>query len=254
MRFYLGVHRPHWLEGSDVPLFVSHRTLKGRRTYPRARVGWALDSGGFTELSTYGEWRTSPEEYVDAVRRYRDEVGNLEWAAPQDWMCEPFIVAETGLSVAEHQQRTIANYLTLRTLAPELPFIPVLQGWELTEYHAHVEAYARAGVDLTSEPLVGVGSVCRRQDTAQAEWIVRTLTALGLRLHGFGVKVGGLARMADSLTSADSMAWSYSARRSPPLAGCTHRSCQNCWRYARRWRDHVVGRMGGTGQLMMAII
>jgi hypothetical protein len=28
------------------------------------RTGWALDSGGFSELSLYGGWRTTPEEYV----------------------------------------------------------------------------------------------------------------------------------------------------------------------------------------------
>ena len=66
-----------------------------------------------------------------AVRRYRDEIGGLEWAAPMDWMCEPFMLAKTGLTVAEHQARTVANYLELRSLAPELPFVPVLQGWSL---------------------------------------------------------------------------------------------------------------------------
>ena len=49
---------------------------------------------------------------VDAnVRLYRDEVGGLQCAAPQDWMCEPQIVAKTGLSVREHQQRTVENLL-----------------------------------------------------------------------------------------------------------------------------------------------
>ena len=46
-------------------------------------------------------------------------------------MCEPFMLAKTGLTVAEHQARTVANYLELRSLAPELPFVPVLQGWSL---------------------------------------------------------------------------------------------------------------------------
>jgi hypothetical protein len=32
-------------------------------------------------------------------------------------------------------------------------------------------------------------------------------------MHGFGVKTQGLAMYADSLTSADSLAWSYWARR-----------------------------------------
>jgi hypothetical protein len=33
-----------------------------------------------------------------------------------DWMCEPFMLAKTGLSVREHQQRTVTNYLNPRVL------------------------------------------------------------------------------------------------------------------------------------------
>jgi O-acetyl-ADP-ribose deacetylase (regulator of RNase III) len=31
---------------------------------------WALDSGGFTELSLHGRWKATPAAYVAAVRRY----------------------------------------------------------------------------------------------------------------------------------------------------------------------------------------
>jgi hypothetical protein len=37
-RFYLGVHRPHWLALSDQPLFVSYSTLGKVRRLPRARA------------------------------------------------------------------------------------------------------------------------------------------------------------------------------------------------------------------------
>jgi hypothetical protein len=160
VRFYLGAHHPNWLEFAPFPLFVSHRRLAGRTHFPTARTGWALDGGGFTELSMFGEWRTTPEQYVAAVRTYCEQIGNLEWAAPQDMMCEPFMIAKTGLSVIEHQARTVGNYLRLRELAPELPFIPVLQGWQLSDYLACVTRYEREGIDLTSLPLVGLGSVC----------------------------------------------------------------------------------------------
>lgn len=65
--FYLGTHMDGWLAHVGVPLFVSHRRLARRKTLPRARSGWALDSGGFSELSLYGEWRTTAEDYVAAV-------------------------------------------------------------------------------------------------------------------------------------------------------------------------------------------
>lgn len=34
MRFFLGTHHPAWLARTDVPLFVSHHRLAGRRTLP----------------------------------------------------------------------------------------------------------------------------------------------------------------------------------------------------------------------------
>jgi hypothetical protein len=246
MRFLLGTHHPGWLASTPVPLFVSDRRLRVYRRLPRASAEWALDSGGFTELASYGTWEhgPTPAQYASRVRRYAATVGRLVWAAPQDWMCEPFITAKTGLTVTEHQTRTVANYLELRALAPEVPWVPVLQGWTVDDYLYCVQAYAAAGVDLPAVPLVGLGSVCRRQATGQAEAIIDALHAEGItRLHGFGVKVLGLRRYGHKLASADSLAWSYAARRAGrPLPECAgrHVNCANCRRYALRWRDRVV--------------
>jgi len=241
--FYLGTHQPHWL-AVGVPLFVSDRRLRRYRRLPAAAAPWALDSGGFTELSTFGSWDhgPTPAQYVARIRRYRDACGHLQWAAPQDWMCEPPILARTGLSVTEHQRRTVENYLCLRDLAPDLPIIPVVQGWTPEDYLRCVERYLDCGVDLTRAPLVGVGSVCRRQSTPAAADILTALHAAGVRqLHGFGFKTLGLARSADLLSSADSLAWSATARREPPLPECTgHTNCANCLRYALRWRGRVL--------------
>lgn len=241
MLFFLGTHETHWLGRTDVPLFVSHRRLAKRKSLPVALGPWALDSGGFTELSMHGRWLTGVDEYVEAVHRYGEEIGRLEWAAPQDWMCEPFMVEKTGLSVREHQERTVQNYLDLKDRGP---FIPVLQGWQLEDYEACCDLYAQAGVDLTAEPVVGLGSVCRRQHEHEIGAIIRSLHSRGLRLHGFGVKRAGVRLYGPELVSADSMAWSYRARRDWPLPGCTHKSCANCLRYALRWRQEVVSELG----------
>lgn len=261
--FYLGTHQPQWLADErcrDVPLFVSRRTLAQRKTLPRAATSWALDSGGFTELQMHGRWTVSTAEYVAEVRRFRDEVGLLEWAAPQDWMCEPIVLsggdaargvrfAGTGLSVDEHQRRTVDNFCELRSIAPDLPIIPVLQGWQVCDYWRCEDLYRSAGVDLRAEPLVGVGTVCRRQGTNTATLIMRSLAASGLRLHGFGFKVLGLRESANDLTSADSLAWSETARRSAPLPGHDlpgpgrpkgHINCANCLYYALRWRSDLL--------------
>ncbi|WP_194117740.1 DUF7221 family queuine tRNA-ribosyltransferase-like protein [Streptomyces hoynatensis] len=239
--FYLGTHHPAWLATAGVPLFVSHRRLKGRKGLPRAASRWALDSGGFTELSMHGAWTVPPREYAAAVRRYAGEIGQMAWAAPQDWMCEPWIVAKTGLPLSEHLARTVGNYLDLKSIDPALKIIPVIQGWRRQDYEDCADRYERAGIDLAAEPVVGLGSVCRRQATGEAAQIVGTLAGRGYRLHGFGFKVLGLAECGSSLTSADSLAWSFEARRRPPLPGCSgHKNCANCLRYAHRWRERVL--------------
>lgn len=241
VNFFLGTHHADWLGRAGVPLFVSRRTLSTRKTLPRAIAPWALDSGGFTELSLHGRWTVSAAQYVRDVRRCRDEIGMLAWAAPQDWMCEPDMIRKTGLSVEEHQRRTVENFLELRALAPDLPICPVLQGWCMGDYDEHVAAYEDAGVDLRAEPIVGVGTMCRRQGMLRASCILSNLAGYhGLRIHAFGLKTKGLRSSADVLTSCDSLAWSFNARRSQPLAGHTHKSCANCLEYALLWRDQLL--------------
>ncbi len=123
----------------------------------------------------------------------------------------------------------------LLDLAPEIPWAPVVQGWHPDDYLRCLDLYAARGFDLRTLPVVGVGSVCRRQAMDEAIVILRSLKARGLKLHGFGFKVRGLERAFDLLTSSDSLAWSFGARRSPPMAGHTHKSCANCQVFALRW-------------------
>lgn len=274
MRFFLGTHQPHWLRDErfeNVPLFVSRRTLCKVRNLPRAVGPWALDSGGFSELQIHGQWTLSPAQYVGEVRRFRDEIGQLVWAAPQDWMCEPPVIHGgthgplhfhgTGLSIAEHQRRTVDNLIELRTLAPDLHFIPVLQGWSLFDYWRCEELYDKVGVDLRAEPTIGVGTMCRRQSTMEAGVIIQALASDGLSLHGFGFKIKGLIASAPHLFSADSMAWSYSGRRAPPLDGHDrpgpgrpkgHKNCANCAEYALLWHDRVLGALDQSRRTALA--
>jgi hypothetical protein len=238
--FWLGTDRAAWLGKTDVPLFVSRRTLATRTRLPRAAGPWALDSSAFTEIQHHGAFQVSAKTYAAEIARYAQDIGGLAWAAPQDWMCEPFILRQTGLTVAEHQRRTVAGYLELRAYTALV--VPVVQGWHADEYEGHVEQYDRAGVDLRRAPLVGVGSVCRRQDMGTGHRIVERLWGLGLRLHGFGVKLTGLTRFAHLMASADSMAWSFGARRRRiTLPGCAHRGpCNHCLTYALRWRQRIL--------------
>jgi hypothetical protein len=93
-------------------------------------------------------------------------------------------------------------------------------------------------VPLADYPLVGLGSVCRRQATDEIDTIVRSPGAV-LPLHGFGVKTDGLARYGRWLESADSLAWSFDGRHTP---GCAagHKTESNCIRHALAWRARVI--------------
>jgi hypothetical protein len=141
---------------------------------------------------------------------------------------------------------------TQATVQAPLPIIPVLQGQSITEYLRCVDLYwDRAGIGLTREPLVLVGSVGRRQGMDDAGRILTALHSVGLtRLHGLGFKTLGLIRFADLLVSADSLAWSDDARKlRHPVPGCPGKirhpgepvkNCANCRHYALNWRTDLL--------------
>lgn len=250
MIFFLGTHEAHWLWSgvAPCPLFVSIRRLRRIKRWRPALTPWAMDSGGFSELSLYGRWTVSPERYAADVTRAVAEIGQMRWAAIQDWMCEPAVRMKTGLSVRDHQAMTIQSCLDLRSFAPEIPWTPVLQGWAESDYLRHVGDYRRAGIDLVAEPVVGVGSVCRREATNEVARIFAALRGCGLQIHGFGVKAGGLAQACHLLLSADSMAWSFAARRrrGVSIPGHRHANCANCAEWAMEWRWRLLAGLPST--------
>lgn len=250
MMFWLGVGKVDWLARIDVPMMVSYRTLAGRKSLPRAAAPWIEDSGGFTELEKDGTYHTTAAEYAAAARRHGDEIGQLAHVAVQDWMCEDHVMTKTGLTVLEHQRRTTESWFDLNELAPEVPWMPVLQGRVLGDYLRHIEAYVRAGVNLAAAPLVGLGTVCRRQNAVIGAQLVGDLwRQTQLKLHAFGFKVTGILRARDWLYSTDSMAWSLDGRLSHG-GRCAkvrdHAKCSNCLPYALKWRRKLMERLTQT--------
>ena len=72
--FYLGVatKRPQWLANLDVPLFISRRSLCEVKALPQAKVKWALDSGGFTQLHKHGHYHFTANQYASEIKRLTD--------------------------------------------------------------------------------------------------------------------------------------------------------------------------------------
>lgn len=218
--FYVGLHQP-----SDAHRFeracISIRRLWTRRK-PIAGVSVLVDSGAFRELELYGKYRESVEAYARRLFELHTRgIINIVAAVAQDYMCEPFMLAKTGLTIADHQRLTIERYDALRAELrrlfggePPFPIMPVLQGYAPADYARHLAAY---GDRLTPGMWVGVGSVCKRNSTpGKIAAVLRAITAVraDLLLHGFGVKLTALLdpEVRELLATADSMAWSFAQR------------------------------------------
>jgi hypothetical protein len=237
-RLFVGLHQP-----SDArhfgAAFVSVNRIRNRKS--KFEVGdWIMDSGAFTEIAAHGRYRESVEGYVAQIERWR-HCGHMLAAVSQDYMCEPWILEKTGLTIADHQRLTIERYDAIQA-GTDVYIMPVLQGFAPEDYVAHIHQY---GDRLKPEMWVGVGSVCKRNGDPNA--IYEVLRAIkrerpDLRLHGFGLKTTALADggVYDLLQTADSMAWSFAARRQGRNG--------NDWREAKRFEDRIL-RQNRQGRL-----
>lgn len=234
MRFFTGLHQPSDARHFDA-CFVSVNRLRPRKG-PFAVKDWIMDSGAFTEVTRHGGYRHGVADYAAEIRRWSGN-GCLLAAVAQDWMCEPFVVERTGLSVPEHQQLTIDRFDALRDEDTAGVYVlPVLQGFAPADYVRHIDAY---GARLAAGAWVGVGSVCKRNgrpDDVAAVLLGIRRARPDLRLHGFGLKTTALGDplVRSMLHSADSMAWSFHARKNGRNA--------NDWREAVRWVDAITSR------------
>lgn len=231
MRFFIGLHHPgdaqHFAQS-----FISVNTIRKRRSGFAKGNAWIMDSGAFSIISTHGDYPHPPNEYAAEIKRWSGE-GNLLAAVSQDYMCEQWMLAKTGLTIEAHQRLTIDRYDALLCCdTGGVHIMPVLQGYDPADYVRHIEMYSGR---LKPGMWVGVGSVCKRNGNPAA--IENVLLAIktarpDLQLHGFGVKFTSLKSglVYDLLYSADSMAWSYAAR----ISGRNGNSWHEAERYRRR--------------------
>lgn len=248
--FFVGLHQVHHARHFDLSFISANRLRRQRNGKPAPRKKpfvvkcWIMDSGAFSELSREqgidsngnlipNEYRLSVFEHFNPIEKWAGN-GELVAAVAQDFMCEAFILAKTGLTVEEHQRRTIVRFDALRMFDPSVYILPVLQGYDPQDYVRHLLMY---GDRLAQGVWVGVGSICKRN--AKPESVLAVLQAIkevrpDLRLHGFGLKTTALAdpRIRDLLYSADSMAWSLNARK--------HGRDGNSWQEAKRFEERIL--------------
>lgn len=208
----MGLHHPADAVNFD-RAFICINAIKERKG-PFPCHEWIMDSGAFSTIAKYGRFPDSPAVYAAQIRKWKDN-GKCVAACSQDYMCEDKALKKTGLTIPEHQRLTIERYDALLAEEPGVYIMPVLQGYSPSEYVRHIRDY---GDRLKPGMRVGVGSVCKRNADPFQIW--RVLDAIkderpDLRLHGFGVKTTSLQNpiIRNLLDSADSMAWSYAARR-----------------------------------------
>lgn len=231
--FYVGLHQP-----SDAHHFdrcCIHIERLATRQKPLGCQELLIDSQAFMKLKLHGCYPDTPEAYARKVGRAAQLAGQVT-AVTEDYMCEPFILEKTGLTVLDHQRLTIERYDAIRAaIDPSIYLMPVLQGFRPQEYVNHIRQY---GARLGPGAWVGVGSVCKRNaDPAAIRAVLLAIKGArpDLRLHGFGVKTTALASptVRQLLHSADSMAWSYHARRNGRNA--------NSWEEAKAFAGRVDG-------------
>lgn len=232
MKFFTGLHQP-----SDAKHFTSSKygvCISVKRLYKRKTFiagNWMMDSGAFSELNLHGRYRHSVKRYAKEIKRWK-HTGNLLAAVSQDYMCEAFMLKKTGLTIKQHQRRTIKRYDKLLQCNTGCYTLPVIQGYKPKAYVKHLRMY---GNRLAKGAWVGVGSVCKRN--ANVSSILAVLKAIkdvrpDLRIHGFGLKKTALnsPEVRALLYSSDSMAWSYAARSYGK---------QNDWREAKRYTKQI---------------
>ena len=241
-KFYLGTvpSMASRLQDNCEGVMISVNQLRKRKSFFDVSK-WILDSGAFTEISKFGNYRYSVGEYALQIEKWAS-CGNLQIAVAQDFMCEPFILKKTGLSVEKHQEMTINRYQELIKIT-SFPIMPVIQGYQISDYLDHLMQY---GDLLSINQWVGIGSVCKRNSNpSQIRDILRSIKLIrpDLRIHGFGLKATALehSEIRDLLYSCDSMAWSFSTRFSPD-----NDSVQNQVQLAKNYKEKIRARISGS--------
>lgn len=158
------------------------------------------DSGGFLAARRWGDFPYSEKEYVDWLKTL-----NPTWCATMDYCLEPELKRQDK---ERFIQGTVEKAEKLMTGWPYLPWVPVIQGYEVEDYLRCAELYREAGL---IRPYMGIGSLCRRERD-----IERVVSNIGwalpdTRFHLFGVKLNSLGSpiVRKYAASSDSAAWQW---------------------------------------------
>lgn len=202
-----------------------------------------LDSGAFGAAFYDGGYTYSPDEYLELVARMKPRY----WAS-MDFPCELSVRNEE--TVEERIDMTVANAKVLS--ASNLPgFVPVIQGWEPADYLQCANKLQKAEL---LQPLIAIGSLCRRGRQEPIVSITRHLSATlpTVAFHAFGVKITALrynnGEILNYLHSIDTAAWQFNEK--DDQGGWRPRTHQEITKRLEGYRIKLNNRLKGPYQLV----
>jgi len=192
---------------------VRHRLPVPR--IPESVIDRAADCGGFVATRKWGNYRYTPEHYVEWLHGWQPH-----WAAMMDYCCEQPITQGRVEEVYRRQELTtkMSGYLWDTYRYTPWCWVPTIQGWDVEDYARHVvemkplitEMSAHYGP--TSAFRVGIGTLCARASAKVIREVVSLVASAlpGVPLHLWGVKLSVMQspiHLPAQVTSVDSGAW-----------------------------------------------
>ncbi|NHM26934.1 hypothetical protein G7K71_08050 [Desulfofundulus sp. TPOSR] len=91
----------------------------------------AADCGGFVATKLWGDYRYTPDQYVEWLSSW-----NPQWAATMDYCCEDEITTGQSGLVRYRQQRTTDMAWHFWQHYRDVPWawVPTVQGWNVDDY------------------------------------------------------------------------------------------------------------------------
>ena len=219
-RFYFTVHpgdliRGRLIPGCHIMLVASAHWDDDKKRFRVVRPpadhvsSIVIDSGGFTAAKRWGSYPWTHQQYVDWIRATSRDV-ILDFCAVMDYACEPNVDRSILATNKDRIKATIKNEMELKRIAPDLPWLPVLQGDNLLERAYDLDRRCKLGA--LPAGYAGLGSVCGR-GAGGAKSVVKFYADQlpGVRYHGFGMHIQALDDDAvyNAIRSWDSYSWNW---------------------------------------------
>ena len=192
---------------------ISKYFIASRFELPNSVERVILDSGGYSFYMKYGKYPFDLEKYIELVYLIQDQ-SPLFKVAILDYPCEPKLDRHRPMTNKERIDKTISNAVECFQADRKIPWLPVIQGYEIDEYSSCIDQYKDVGI---KSDYWAIGSLCSRKgQKMKIRNIVSSIVEYtgDVKLHSFGLTLSYLSdpQIFNSIYSTDSSSWNYRAR------------------------------------------